>query len=609
MRLVFDIETDGLLNTLTRIHCLVIYDIDSQRIFNCKSLKNTISDGKYLSIEAGISMLSEADEIAGHNIVKFDIPAIQKLFPDFKPKNKIFDTLLVSKLVYPDIGEIDDRNVRKNKFPKKLRGRYSLKAWGYRLGELKGEYCEQDDCWLEWSQEMQNYCEQDVMVTKRLYELLKAKGCSEEAIKLEHQFAGIIFQQEQRGVSFDKEKAIELAGMLIQEKTRLEGELRAAFPNEIIEEVFIPEVNNKSKGYIKGQPFIKKKVIEFKPSSRQMIIDRLIKKYKWKPKKLTKAGNYKLDEEVIEGLPYKEAPLILDYLITDKILGYVVNGKNAWLKTERNSVIHGELDTLGAVTRRCTHKIIANVPAISKDKDGNTLLGVKGKYGKECRELFIPRKGFTLVGCDASGLELRMLAHYMNDPDYTNEILNGDIHSTNQKAAGLPTRNNAKTFIYGFLYGAGDAKIGSIIGKGAKEGKLIKTKFLTSLPKLKKLSDGVKQRITSKGYLKSIDGGKLKVRGAYKGLNVLLQSAGAIVMKKALCILSDDLQSKGWKLNEDYAFVLNVHDEYQVEVKPELVNEYTALAVNAIRKAGEYFGLRCPLDGEVKAGNNWAETH
>lgn len=598
--LLFDIETDGLLNSLSKIHCLVIYDTETQQVFNCKNLKNNITDGEYLSIEAGISMLQDADEISGHNIVKFDIPAIQKLFPKFNPKGKVFDTLLMSKLVYPDIGEIDDKNIRKGRFPKKLRGKYSLKAWGYRLGELKGEYCEQEDCWAEWSIDMQRYCEQDVMVTKALYNKLKTKNISEESIKLEHQFAQIIFNQEQRGVYFDKNKAVALAGHLIQEKTRLEGELRAAFPNEIIEETFIPKVNNKSRGYIKGQPFIKKTVVEFNPSSRQMIAKRLIKKYNWKPKKLSPTGIPVIDEDVIDGLDFEEAPLLKEYFLVTKTLGQLADGKNAWLKlVSTDGAIHGQVDTIGAVTGRCTHNSpnLAQVPS------------AEGFMGKECRELFIARKGYKLVGTDASGLELRCLAHYMNDEEYTHEILNGDIHTKNQKAAGLPTRNNAKTFIYGFLYGAGDAKIGSITGKGAKEGKAIKTKFLSSLPKLKKLSEGVKHKIQTKGFLKGIDGRKLKVREAYKGLNVLLQSAGAIVMKKALCILVDDIKAKGWRINEDIAFVLNVHDEYQAEVKPELVEEYKIMAVEAIRKAGNYFGFRCPLDGEAKVGQSWYDTH
>ena len=600
MTLIFDIETDALLDSLTAIHCMVILDAETGQVFNCKNMKNSLTDGEYLSIEAGISMLQDADEISGHNIVKFDIPAIQKVYPKFNPKGKIFDTLLTSKLVYPDIGEIDDRNIRKGRFPKKLRGKYSLKAWGYRLGELKGEYCEQEDCWAEWSIDMQRYCEQDVMVTKKLFDLLRSKSISEEAIKLEHQFAQIIFNQEQRGVYFDKVKAVELAAQLTEEKIKLEHKLKETFPNEIKEETFIPKVNNSKRGYIKGEPFVKKIEIEFNPASRQMIADRLIKKYNWKPKKLSPTGLPVIDEEVLEELNFEEAPLLKEYFLVIKTLGQLADGKNAWLKLiEADGAIHGRVDTIGAVTGRCTHNSpnLAQVPAVG------------GFMGKECRELFRAREGYKLVGTDASGLELRCLAHYMNDEEYTHEILNGDIHTKNQLAAGLPTRNNAKTFIYGFLYGAGDAKIGSITGKGAKEGKAIKERFLKSLPKLKKLTDGVKHKIKTRGYLKGIDGRILKVREQYKGLNVLLQSAGAIVMKKALCILNDDIKAKGWKINEDIAFVLNVHDEYQAEVKPELVEEYKVMAVEAIRKAGEYFGFRCPLTGEAKVGDSWYDTH
>ena len=306
------------------------------------------------------------------------------------------------------------------------------------------------------------------------------------------------------------------------------------------------------------------------------------------------------DEEILEDLKYEEAPLLKEYFLVTKTLGQLVEGKNAWLKLiADDGAIHGKVDTIGAVTGRCTHNSpnLAQVPSVN------------GFMGKECRELFRAREGYKLVGCDASGLELRCLAHYMNDEDYTHEILNGDIHTKNQLAAGLPTRNNAKTFIYGFLYGAGDEKIGSITGKGAKEGKAIRTKFLSALPKLKKLTEGVKQKVKQRGYLKGIDGRTLKVREQYKGLNVLLQSAGAIVMKKALCILCDDIEAKGWKLNEDVCFVLNVHDEYQAEVKPELVDEYKIMAVEAIRKAGDFFGFRCPLDGEAKVGDSWYDTH
>ena len=596
MSLIFDIETNGLLRTVDKLHCIAIFDTETEELTSYSG--NTLKEG--------LEKLMKAEELIGHNIVKYDIPTLQKLYPSFNPKCKIFDTLLMSKLVYPDIGELDDRNIRKGVFPKKLRGKYSLKAWGYRLKEYKGDYCEQEDCWAEWSIDMQRYCEQDVMVTKKLFDLLKSKEISETSIEIEHKFAKIIGLQEQRGVCFDKQKAVEFAANLIKEKADIERELKLAFPNEIREETFIPKVNNKTKGYIKGQPFIKRYEIEFNPSSRQMLAERLIKKYSWKPTKLSPTGLPVIDEEVISELNYPEAPLLQRYFLVTKTLGQLADGRNAWLKLENDSVIYGGVDTIGAVTGRCTH----NSPNLAQVPSGHSA------FGKECRELFKARKKYRFIGCDASGLELRMLAHYMNDEDYTHEILHGDIHTANQKAAGLPTRDNAKTFIYGFLYGAGDEKVGSITGKGSAEGKRIKAKFLKSLPKLAKLTKGVTQRISERGYLKGIDGRILKVREQYKGLNVLLQSAGAIVMKKALCILYDDCVSKGWIKDNWYLaddnliyFILNIHDEYQAEVKPEIVDEYKKLAVEAIRKAGLFFNMRCPLDGEAKEGENWYETH
>lgn len=604
MALVFDIETDGLYEQTTKIHSLVIYDTETEEVYSCANA------GNFLPISKGVELLQTADEIVGHNIIKFDIPVIQKLYPSFKPEGKIFDTLLLSKLIYPDIAVMDDINIRKGRYraavtlktgkKKMIRGSYALFAWGYRLEEYKGEYFAEEDCWNEWSVDMQRYCEQDVVVTTKLFERLQRHQLPEVTQDLENQFAKIIFLQEQRGVYFDKEKAIELAAKLTKSKLELEGRIRCAFPNEIKEEVFIPKVNNKTRGYVKGVPFTKKTVVEFNPSSRQMIANGLIKKYGWKPKKLSPTGVPVIDEEILEDLKYEEAPLLKEYFLVTKTLGQLVEGKNAWLKLiAEDGAIHGRVDTIGAVTGRCTHNSpnLAQVPSVN------------GFMGKECRELFRAREGYKLVGCDASGLELRCLAHYMNDEDYTHEILNGDIHTKNQLAAGLPTRNNAKTFIYGFLYGAGDEKIGSITGKGAKEGKAIRTKFLSALPKLKKLTEGVKQKVKQRGYLKGIDGRTLKVREQYKGLNVLLQSAGAIVMKKALCILVDDIEAKGWKINEDVCFVLNVHDEYQAEVKPELVDEYKIMAVEAIRKAGDFFGFRCPLDGEAKVGDSWYDTH
>lgn len=591
MSLIFDTETNGLLDETTEMHCLVIYDTVTDTFFEYN--KNT-------GFEEGINKLNNADEIAGHNIVKFDIPVMQKLFgAAFNPKGHLFDTLLMSKLVYPDIGLKDDVLILKNKFPKVLRGKYSLRAWGYRLHCYKGDFSLQEDCWEEWSQEMQDYCKQDVAVTSKLFKCLKNKNISEESRELEHHFATVIQTQIQRGVYFDKDKAVTLAGELTAQKLELEKNLCAVFQPKVIKTPFTPKADNIARGYRKGVTIIKTKTIPFNPSSRDMVAEQLIAKYEWKPKILTPTGKPVINEEVLNELNYPEASMLKDYFLVTKTLGQLTEGKNAWLKLEKNSIIHGGVDTIGAVTGRCTHinPNLAQVPAV-----GHFM-------GEECRSLFKARDGYNLVGCDASGLELRCLAHYMGDNDYTHEILNGDIHTKNQLAAGLPTRAEAKRFIYAFIYGGGDALIGSLVGGKSKEGKQIKEKFLSSLPALKNLIDRVKNRVNSRGYLYGLDKRVLTVRESYKGLNVLLQSAGAIVMKKALCILYDRMISKGWKLYDDFAFVLNIHDEYQCEIKPELTEEYMKMAVQAIRDSGKYFNFKCPLDGEAKVGKTWADTH
>jgi DNA polymerase I-like protein with 3'-5' exonuclease and polymerase domains len=225
------------------------------------------------------------------------------------------------------------------------------------------------------------------------------------------------------------------------------------------------------------------------------------------------------------------------------------------------------------------------------------------------RTLFCAPEGKKFVGYDASGLELRMLAHYMNDQEFTRQVLHGDIHSYNQRLAGLPTRDAAKTFIYAFIYGAGDAKLGSIVNGPASEGAKLRDRFLSALPKLGELIDKVK-KASRRGYLLGLDGRKVYMRRdsrgdvmEHKALNTLLQSAGAIVMKKSLQLLTvaaNDI---------DYIKVIDMHDEGQCEVIPEQAQLFGELAVQSIRDAGKHFNSNIPLDGEYKVGTNWAETH
>ena len=225
-------------------------------------------------------------------------------------------------------------------------------------------------------------------------------------------------------------------------------------------------------------------------------------------------------------------------------------------------------------------------------------------YGKECRECWTVDRGNKLVGIDASGLELRMLAHYMNDKEYTNEILNGDIHTTNQKLAGLESRSQAKTFIYALLYGAGDAKLGSVAKRNRAGGKELRRQFLNSLPSFKHLVQRV-QRESKAGFVKGLDGRKLHIRSEHAALNTLLQGAGAIVMKEALVILDKILK----RLSLDAKFVANVHDEWQIECKTEDAEQVGKLGVTAIIEAGKKLNLTCPLDGDYSVGDGWHETH
>lgn len=583
-RLIFDLESDNLYFDVTKIHVIVTYDIEEE-------VYKTFTD----PLKA-IEYMEDADELIGHNIIFYDLPVMEKLH-GFKFKGKVTDTLVISRLIWTNLAELDSR--RKSQ-PSKLVGSHSLAAWGYRLGELKGEYGKQENAWDILTPEMIEYCQQDVKVTKKLYERELKENYSEEAIKLEHDFATIINKQVIHGFNFNEDKAKELYTELLGKKLEIQAEMEKLFPPIYYNKgIFTPKKDNKKRCYKAGAPMSKIELTPFNPASRQHIADRLKLKYNWKPKELTDGGQAKVDESVLSKLTkYPEAKVLAEYFMIQKRLGQLGDGNNAWLKLARNGRIHGGVNTNGAVTGRCTYSNpnVAQTPSVNVP------------YGKEFRSLFMPDNGQSLVGCDASGLELRCLAHYMNDPNYTKEILEGDIHTANQNAAGLSERAQAKTFIYGFLFGAGDAKIGQIVGKGTKEGKALKKKFLDNTPALKILREEVK-KASKRGYLKGLDGRKLHVRSEHSALNVLLQSAGALVMKKAVVILYNALDYRQWEFGKDYALVANIIDEWQATVASENIESFKRLSELAIKKAGESFKFKCPLDGEAKSGANWAETH
>ena len=541
-----DIEADGL--NPTKVHCVVTKRSNEAHL-------------THLSRRSLMDELAKGGQICGHNLIGYDVPVLNRLWGTRIPQYRVVDTLVLSRLFHPD-----------------LDGGHSLAAWGTRLGFPKGEHTD----WEVFSPEMVEYCKRDVDVTQRLHNALMSQmqmfGFTKHCVDLEHSVAWICKDQEDNGFEFDKDGAVKLYEELTTRMTRIENDLQRVFP-PIVEERYSDKTGKK----------LKDKVTVFNVGSRQQIAERLAGKGAvWK--ELTPAGKPKVDEATLKKQTHiPEAKIILRYLLCQKRASHV----DSWIKAVgEDGRIHGRVRHIGAVTGRMAHSSpnMAQIPA------------VRAEYGKQCRELFTVPDGRVLVGADASGLELRMLAHYMDDESYTNEILSGDIHTANQKAAGLATRDQAKTFIYAFLYGAGDAKIGSVVGGSAAQGRKLKTEFLENTPALAKLRSKVMDDAES-GFLTGLDGRRIRVRSQHAALNTLLQGAGAVVMKQAIVILYDLLERVDFKL------VAQVHDEWQIECRPEDADFIGKSCVNAMVFAGEVLQLNCPLDGEYRVGTSWCDTH
>lgn len=604
-QLVFDIETDGFLQKLTKIHCIAIYNIQEQQLTRYTPTE----------IPEALAELTKADEVIGHFIKGFDLPAISKVYPQFKLKEDcvVTDTLLLSKLIWSDLKERDFKFRKKRpKFPGRLIGSHGLEAWGHRLGYHKGDYakeCKAEgiDPWAAYSDRMGDYCDNDVLLNVKLYERIQQRMSvfSDLAYELEVKSREICDQQESWGVYFDQDKAFELYSTLSEERNKLHDELVGIFGTWFVSKGrFIPKRPNKKLGYQTGCEMTKVGLVEFNPNSRDHIASRLIKTRGWKPKVFTNGGKPQVDEAILSDLKYPEAKLLVRYLMLNKRISQLAEGAGAWLKLvkRKDSRIYAKIDTNGTNTARCTHNSpnLGQVPA------------VRAEYGRECRELFCATPGWSFVGADASGLELRCLAHYLAKWDgghYADTVGYGDIHTANQEAAGLSTRDQAKKFIYTLLYGAGNHKIGSIVGKSSGIGKKLREKFMSNLPAFKKLLDAVTRAAKKRGYIKAIDGRQVPIRSEHSALNFLLQSCGAIIMKQAMINYHEILQKQGYIHGKDYRQVLWVHDEWQVECKPGLEDTVGQAMVDGIRLVTEQFDFKCPLDGEYQIGKNWAETH
>lgn len=643
LALVFDCETDGLVPT--RVHCLTIRNVETRekkRYVGCE-------------VPEGCARLAEADLVIGHNIIGYDIPALTRLAGlKLTKKTKVFDTLVAARVIWPrdvlvdrdfrrwpDCAKLKELRARFKEIPSedlrlriekaeelvKFIGAHSLAAFGYRLGNYKGDF---KGPWDEYTEEMGDYCDQDTDVTLDLYLKILEQEWPEASLDLEHEVAAIIEEQTRRGFLFDVVKAAELYATLSGRREKLRRQLVELFPPwEAKARDFIPKVNNAKLGYVKGERVVVYKTVEFNPSSRQHIALCLQRKYGWVPDERTETGEPKIDETVLASLPYEEAKLLADYFTVEKRIGQLAEGAQAWMKkVADDGRIHGRVNPNGAVTGRMTHMDpnLAQVPASSSP------------YGHECRELFCVPPGFMLVGADADALELRCLAGFMAKWDkgaYIKTVLEGkkedgtDIHSVNCRALGLdpkekypidgkPTtgRDIAKVWFYAFIYGAGDYKLGKIMGvtgtRGAitAAGQASRERFLRQLPALGKLTKTVQAVLADRGYLLGLDGRRLYARGKHSALNTLLQSAGALIMKVALVIFAKKAREAGLLYSAVWP-VGNIHDEIQSEVKGDeaAAENIGRMKVASLEGAGKFFDFPCPITGQFKVGKTWADTH
>ena len=579
-KVIFDVETDGLEGNT--IHCIVTKVIGGEtQLFPPDNL------------QAAVDILTSADVLIGHNIIGFDIPVIKKHF-DVTLTNHIEDTLVVSRLVNPV-----------------LTGGHSLDNWGYLLypNDAEKRKAKQPDSWDEYTEEMGKYCIQDVELNADIYYALlkQVEEFSQESIDLEHSVAKIIKEQEVKGFMLDEKKATLLSAKLQSKMATLEKEVHETFKPKWVDDRLITPKFNKDGSLSKVpkltdeelikvkatdyKPFMRQKWVEFNLASRKQIGEYLID-FGWKPKKFTPTGQPIVDETTLErvkGIP--EATLIAEFMMLQKRVAQV----SSWLELAKDGRVHGFVIPNGAITGRMTHRNpnVAQTPSSHKP------------YGKECRECWTVPEGYKLVGIDASGLELRVLAHYMKNKDYINEIISGDIHSTNQSLAGLEQRSQAKTFIYALIYGAGDSKIGSVVGGNSKVGASLRNRFLNNLPSLRNLTTSVERAASTRKYLKALDGRHIHIRKVYSSLNTLLQGGGAVIMKTALVLLHNRIK----QLNLDASFVGNIHDEWQIEVREDQAEQVGQLGVQALKDTTEVLKLNCPLDGEYQIGDNWSETH
>ena len=587
-RWVWDLESNGLLDTIHTVWCIVCRNIDTDEV------REFGPD----DIQSALDLLSGADEIIGHNIIGYDIPALQIVYPEWSTSAIVTDTLILSRLVRGDLFNDDaERNFTQERFPKRLWGSHSLKAWGLRLGDFKDDY---DGGWDAFSDIMMSYCVQDTSTTATLYKHFVKQEPNPGAIAHEHRMAWICDEIGSNGWTFDEKKAAALYAKLAQKRHSIEEDLKELFEPWTVSEDFYPKRDNKTLGYKAGELFVKEKLVHFNPASRPHIHKCLVDKYQWKPKEFTASGAAKIDETILGKLAYPEAKRLAEFFTIQKRIGQLAEGNAAWLKkVSSDGKLRHRLIPNNTVSSRAS-SVAPNLQQVPR---------VGNPYGQECRELFTAPKGWFVTGSDLSGIELRCLSHYLFPYDrgeYAKQILEGDIHSYNAEAFKTD-RNTAKTLIYSMTYGGGDRLVGAVAGGSPALGKKLKADFDQAVPAFATLKANLKQAF-KRGYIIAIDGRKLTIRSEHRSLSQLLQSCGAIISAKWVQLTYDQIKQKHGDSN---SFILGwIHDEIQIACRTEeIAKDVGDISKRMAQEAGRALGIKIPCAAEYSVGKSWAETH
>ena len=625
-----DLEANGLLREATRVWCGVFKDIETGQVW--KFFPNGEDYIKQM-----LAFLDTVDVLVMHNGIGYDFPLLEKLY-GYKVKAQRVDTLVMSRLLNP-------KRIVPFNCPNRKAGPHSVEAWGYRVGRGKPEHND----WNQYSDEMLHRCSEDVEIQHLIFNALReeAKGGNwKNAFKLSFKLFHYLQKQEQYGWLIDQEHMAFCIHQLDHWIKRIDKALSSHLPM-IVE---IQEAKEKGEYKFIKKPFLKSgdysaSVVNWGIGNGIDLTSRLVngpfsrvafRKVDLNSNDETK--NYLLNEgwEPLEWNYNDEGQQTSPKLSKDDPFEGI-NGAVGRLVAkrvqcrQRKSIIEGlrnlirddgriasVVNTLAA-TGRATHRNIVNIP------------GVKSFYGKQMRKLFICKKGYVLVGTDSDADQIRKLAGRMNDPLYTETVVNGDkdkgtdMHTVNQKAAGLPNRDAAKTFFYGFLFGAGDAKVGKIVKGTAQDGARLKAQFMQGLPALGKLMERLlegwrktaKRRYNPKwnkieyydGVIEGLDGRPIVVPFEHQILVYLLQSDEAIAMTAAYIRFHQRMEKLGYKYGDDYGTVAWVHDEYQVECKEEIAGVVAHESEDAIAWANRFFKIPCPHIGHATIGRSWFETH